>query len=449
MSASAFIFHTFTRSMPAPALTRSAPWRYATFAALYAAQGIPEGLTFFAIPAWLALNDVEAGPIGAYLAVIVLPWSFKLLAGPLMDRWTFLPMGRRRPWVLFGQVGLITSLLVMGLVPDPVQHIGLLSAAGFTVSFFGAFQDVATDGMAVDVIPLNEQARANGFMWGAKTLGSAGSLSMSTWLINRHGLDAAVAALAVSVALIMLLPLFLRERPGERRLPWTRGTASPEALAMQVGSWREIGITLRKAFLLRGSIAMAIAGFGLGAVMGYMDALLPVFTIQRLDWSNDAYANTLATAHTVSALSAMAVGGWLVDRLGHIRLMNAYLLLIALGVGVAATQVLWAHIRFGDALIFGSQVLIVFLMVAFLATSMAMCWRRVAATQFTLFMAIGNMGRGAGSALIGPARERTDWPGTFLVLCGLVLLTAVVVQWIKPKQQQVALERLDAEPRSD
>lgn len=433
---------------PAPALTRSAPWRYTTFAALYAAQGIPEGLTFFAIPAWLALNGVEAGPIGAYLAVIVLPWSFKLLAGPLMDRWTFLPMGRRRPWVLFGQVGLIASLLMMGLVPDPVQHVGLLSVAGFTVSFFGAFQDVATDGMAVDVIPLNEQARANGFMWGAKTLGTAASLSMSTWLINRHGLDAAVASLAMSVALIMLLPLFLRERPGERRLPWTRGTASPDALAMQVGSWREIGITLRKAFFLRGSIAMALASFGSGALMGYMDALLPVFTIQRLDWSNDVYANTLATAHTVSALAAMAVGGWLVDRLGHIRLMNAYmLLLIALGVGVAATQALWSHVRFGDALIFSSQVLIVFLMVAFLATSMAMCWRRVAATQFTLFMAIGNMGRGAGSALIGPARENTAWPGTFLVFCGLVLLTAVVVQWIRPKHQQLALERFDADER--
>ena len=228
-----------------PALSRSAPWRYITFAALYAAQGIPEGLTFFGIPAWLALNGVEAGPIGAYLAVITLPWSFKLLAGPLMDRWTFLPMGRRRPWVLFGQLGLILSLLLLGAVPAPLEHLTWLSAAGFVVSFFGAFQDVATDGMAVDVIPLQEQARANGLMWGAKTLGTAASLSLSTWLINHHGLDAAVAALALGVSTIMLLPLFLRERPGERRLPWTPGAASPEALAMQVGSWRDIGITLR------------------------------------------------------------------------------------------------------------------------------------------------------------------------------------------------------------
>lgn len=215
---------------------------------------------------------------------------------------------------------------------------------------------------------------------------------------------------------------------------------------MQVGSWRDIGITLRKAFTLRGSIAMAVAGFFFGMVMGYMDALLPVFTIQRLEWSNEGYANTLATAHTVSALAAMAVGGWLVDRLGHVRLTYIYLvLLMMLGGGVALSHAHWMSEGFGAALIGVSQVLIVFLMVAYLATSMAMCWRRVAATQFTLFMAIGNMGRGAGAALIGPAREWTSWPGTFLVFGALVVLSAVVVQWINVQRQQRVMDQLESE----
>ncbi len=59
-------------STNAVALSESAPLRYITFAALYVAQGVPEGLTFFAIPAWLAMNGVGAGPIGGYLAIIVL-----------------------------------------------------------------------------------------------------------------------------------------------------------------------------------------------------------------------------------------------------------------------------------------------------------------------------------------------------------------------------------------
>ncbi len=76
---------------------------------MYFAQGIPQGLLAIAIPAWLASQGVSAADIGSYLAVIVLPWAFKLVTGPLMDRYEFLPMGRRRPWVIGAQLGLSLS----------------------------------------------------------------------------------------------------------------------------------------------------------------------------------------------------------------------------------------------------------------------------------------------------------------------------------------------------
>jgi PAT family beta-lactamase induction signal transducer AmpG len=63
--------------------------RYATGAIMYFAQGIPQGLLAIAIPVWLASQGVGAGDIGSYLAVIVLPWAFKLFTGPLMDRYEF------------------------------------------------------------------------------------------------------------------------------------------------------------------------------------------------------------------------------------------------------------------------------------------------------------------------------------------------------------------------
>ena len=93
--------------------------RFATGAMMYFAQGIPQGLLAIAIPAWLASQGVSAGQIGSYLAVIVLPWAFKLVTGPLMDRYEFLPMGRRRPWVLAAQLGLSLSLLALMLVERP------------------------------------------------------------------------------------------------------------------------------------------------------------------------------------------------------------------------------------------------------------------------------------------------------------------------------------------
>ena len=88
-----------------------------------------------------------------------------------MHRYTIIAMGRKRPWIIFGQLGLIISFASFSLLADPLNNLNGLMITGFMISFFGAFQDVATDGMAIDVIPEDEQARANGLMWGSKTMG--------------------------------------------------------------------------------------------------------------------------------------------------------------------------------------------------------------------------------------------------------------------------------------
>ena len=77
-------------------LAESSRMRYAAGSSMYFAQGIPYGLMNIAVPAWLASQGVGAGEIASFLAIIILPWAFKLLSGPLMDRYQFLAMGRRR-----------------------------------------------------------------------------------------------------------------------------------------------------------------------------------------------------------------------------------------------------------------------------------------------------------------------------------------------------------------
>jgi PAT family beta-lactamase induction signal transducer AmpG len=127
--------------------------RYATGSMMYFAQGIPQGLLSIAIPAWLAAQGVGAGEIASYLAVVVLPWAFKLVTGPVMDRFQFPAMGRRRPWVLGAQLGLTLSLLSLAFVRDPNEQIGLLMLLGLLVNSFAATQDVAVDGMAMIALP--------------------------------------------------------------------------------------------------------------------------------------------------------------------------------------------------------------------------------------------------------------------------------------------------------
>ena len=69
-----------------PALSENTTLRYFNFIALYVAQGIPEGLALFGIPAWLAMHGKTPGEIGSFVAAVGLPWSFKLVVAPLMDR---------------------------------------------------------------------------------------------------------------------------------------------------------------------------------------------------------------------------------------------------------------------------------------------------------------------------------------------------------------------------
>ena len=54
-------------------LTENTVLRYLNFSALYVAQGIPEGITYFAIPAWLAMNGKTPMEIGSFVAVIGIP----------------------------------------------------------------------------------------------------------------------------------------------------------------------------------------------------------------------------------------------------------------------------------------------------------------------------------------------------------------------------------------
>lgn len=107
-------------------LSNSTFLRYFAFVALYFAQGLPYGMLLLSIPAWLAMNDKTPGEIAGFAVSVGLPPSFKFILAPLMDRYTYLPMGRKRPWILLGQLCLVLSCIYMAFVPDPSNsHYGI------------------------------------------------------------------------------------------------------------------------------------------------------------------------------------------------------------------------------------------------------------------------------------------------------------------------------------
>ncbi|MCB0768642.1 MAG: MFS transporter, partial [Flavobacteriales bacterium] len=183
-----------------------------------------------------------------------------------------------------------------------------------------------------------------------------------------------------------------------------------------------------------------------GTAMGLKDAMMPVFTVQRLAWTNSEYADLTSGANVTAAVCAMVFAGWLADRVGKTRIIGIYTVLIALGwTTLALTPRLWATAGYFTASIYAIQFLETFCIVAVLATAMNLCWTRVAATQFTLYMVCNNLGIVVAASLLGPLRGQLGWSAMFLLTAGLLVAVAVLVGFVHLGAHRSVLGRLEAE----
>jgi PAT family beta-lactamase induction signal transducer AmpG len=76
------------------------------------------------------------------------------------------------------------------------------------------------------------------------------------------------------------------------------------------------------------------------------------------------------------------------------------------------------------------QTLSVFSIIGLFAIAMPCCWKKVSASQFTLFMTIANIGRLAGAALIVPIKTAFGWEYaviTFSVLIALLQIPVILI----------------------
>ena len=255
--------------------------------------------------------------------------------------------------------------------------------AGFFISFFGAFQDVATDGMAVELVPEDQQARANGLMWGSKVIGVALTLAGGTALINTLGFSTAIPFMSLAFAFFILIPLGFRERPGEKFLPWTQGKASEFSKSIQLKSWKKILKNLFKVFILPSSLFLAPSICFNGLLNGFMDTLLPIYTIQELGWTNTSYSQLYSVVTIVSGLFGMFVGGFLVDFYGEKKMLSIYLsCYIACLFIMTSLTAFWGYTTIIFSFILIVTQLSVFISIGYFASAMQLSFKRVAATQF-------------------------------------------------------------------
>lgn len=417
------------------------PLRLFTLFILYVAQGVPIGLFWFAIPAWMAANGASAADVGYVLGLTALPWTLKLVNGFIMDRYTFLAMGRRRIWIIGAQMVMILLLIGCALAQPGVDDILLLGIAGFVVNMATTFQDVAVDGLAVDIMQEEERARASGMMFGGQSIGIALSTALSGMAIARLGPSAAYLLSALFIGAITLYVVFLRERPGERGLPWSAGEAHPRNTAIHVGAWWPILTSTFTAMIKPVSLlwipVLLVRGFHYGVFTG----ATPLIGTGDVGWSEEDVTRVVGLAQFVAGIIGLTIGGWIGDRFGAKRSTIAVFLAL-----MALSGLMWFGVaQWGDP---STYTTFVYAWIAFdtlitvvaLPISMRLCDPRVAATQFTLYMATNNFGTSLGAWTLGTSDAFGGLPMMFVLvfalhLVGLALMLAVRFPSAGPSEQ--------------
>ncbi len=119
------------------------------------ASGLPLALTGQAMQAWLTVDGVDIATIG-FLGLVGIPYTFKFLWAPLMDRFEPPFLGRRRGWLVLTQLALAAGLAWMSGLSIQENAV-LFALAALAIAFLSASQDVVVDAYRTDVLAAHER----------------------------------------------------------------------------------------------------------------------------------------------------------------------------------------------------------------------------------------------------------------------------------------------------
>ncbi|WP_328387996.1 MFS transporter [Nocardia sp. NBC_00416] len=327
---------TATRSGMLPAGT------LVLLAALYFAQGLPYGFFTQALPVVLRESGYSLIEISA-TGILFAPWALKFLWAPYVDQY-----GTRRQWLLSLQ--LASSAVGFGLAClDLSSSLRWLFIGIAVVNAVSATQDIATDGLAVQLLGPRERGLGNGIQVGAYRIGMIVGGGALLWLFALAGWRSLFVAMAI-LLLLTAVPVWWLPRTSLRGAP---KTSSPRPAELMTGWWKRLRRPGMLAFIL------LIGGFKFGDSMG--SAMVGPF-MSDAGLTLGQIALVKGVLSSAGALVGAALGGWLCYRYGRRRALLiggvtqtaslALYLLAALGTGgftMIVTASLAEHILGGAA----------------------------------------------------------------------------------------------------
>jgi PAT family beta-lactamase induction signal transducer AmpG len=463
--------------------------RIAAMLGLGFASGLPLALSSGTLQAWLTVEGIDIRTIG-FFALAGLPYTFKFVWAPLLDRFEPPFLGRRRAWLLITQLLLAAACWTMASF-DPKSSIAVLGGLAVAVAFLSASQDVVFDAYRADLLePAERGAGAAvsvlGYRLAMLVSGGLALILADQWLGWPNTFRAMGALFVVMAGITLLAPRTRvdaapirsdarRELTGFVAMVvagglawWALSAAGGALLPDRPGRFEKLAIDTVALVGAFGAALWAARRAGFPSFVEPWDAffarrralaLLALIVLYKL---GDAFAGSLSTAFLIrgAGFTATEVGA-----------VNKVLGLIATIVGALVGGALLAKLSLWRALMwfgflqavsnFGYWLLAVTpkdytLMAAaigienlcgglgtaaFVAFLMALTDKRFTAAQYALLSALAAVGR----VYVGPASgvmvEAFGWP-TFFLTTVVAALPGLALLWVLRRE----VDALDAPP---
>lgn len=389
-------------------------------------SGLPLFILYNLLSAWLKAEQVDLKSIGLF-ALVGFPYTWKFLWSPLMDRFRFPMLGRRRGWMFFTQLALLATIGSMGFF-SPVTDLTMIVFLAGLVAFLSASQDIVIDAYRREMLSDREQGSGTALFVNAYKMSTLvpGSLSL---ILS----DFLSWQIVFSITALFMLPgvfttLLIREPSiyGEPPRTLREAVVLPFKEFIERSGWSHAAMILAFIFLYKLGDSMATAL----ATPFYMDLGFSRTQIGLVAKNAGLWASLAGGILGAVWLEKTGVnrGLWIFGVLQAVAILGFALLA---KVGASAPGVVPDTFLLG--LVIGVEAFAVGLgTAAFTAYIATATDSRYTATQFALFTSLAAVPRTFFNALTGYIVAHTGWFEFFLICFALALPGMLLLPKIAP-----------------
>lgn len=182
-------------------------------------SGLPLYIIYTLLPAWLRSEGVSLKEIGLF-SLIGIPYAWKFIWAPALERYTPPFLGHRRGWLIITQLLLLISISGFGFL-SPKLSIGLIAYLAFTVAFFSATQDIVLDAYRRELLPDHELGLGNSIHVNAYRVSGLIPGSLALILADHLAWREVYLIVAAFMLVGVLMTLFISEANQSAKTPAT------------------------------------------------------------------------------------------------------------------------------------------------------------------------------------------------------------------------------------